>query len=268
MNTQIVQRHTGLFHYKPLSDDQIRFYNEEGYLRMGRTLTDLGLERLREESMTAWRTEKGEFDSSKTWLHNALLADIHHRSSTTRRFYFGGPLVDAAEQLIGPNIKGATSQLTFKMRGNTQSFAWHQDNGYGHLDPFNTLTCLTALDDADEENGCLWIIPRSHKRGQITAALTPEEKKAGKEIAVPADDREAIPAPMKAGESLVFHCWMLHKSEGNRSRERDRRILFLRYADADAVEVYNDRKPRLGRLLRGRTRFADVAHFESELPLD
>ena len=196
------------------------------------------------------------------------MSNIHYRSDTARRFYFSGPLVDTAERLIGPNIKGATSQLTFKLRGNTMSFAWHQDNGYGQLDPFNTLTCLTALDDADRENGCLWIIPASHKQGQITVKLTPEEKKAGKEIAVQADDAKAVPISMKAGESIVFHCWTLHKSEGNFSKDRDRRILFLRYADADAVEVYDERKPRLGRLLRGRTRFPEVESFEAQLPLN
>ena len=95
--------------------------------------------------------------------------------------------------------------------------------------------------------------------------MTPEQKKAGAEITVEADDSKAVPAPLKAGECLIFNCWMLHKSEGNRSKDRDRRILFLRYADADAVEVYNDRKPRLGRLVRGQTRFPAVAAFEAEL---
>lgn len=70
---------------------------------------------------------------------------------------------------------------------------------------------------------------------------------------------------MRAGESVCFHCWTLHKSEGNRSKTRDRRILFLRYADADAVEVYNDRKPRLGPLVRGRTRFPEVEAFEASM---
>ena len=73
---------------------------------------------------------------------------------------------------------------------------------------------------------------------------------------------------MKAGECLFFHCHMLHKSEGNRSKDRDRRILFLRYADADAVEIYNEGKPRLGRLVRGATRFEQVRAFEGELALD
>jgi ectoine hydroxylase-related dioxygenase (phytanoyl-CoA dioxygenase family) len=182
-----------------------------------------------------------------------------------KAFYFVGPLVNIAGQLIGPNIKGATSQLTFKMRGNTKPFGWHQDNGYGELDPYNALTTLTALDDTDLGNGCLWLIPGSHKVGQIRVNQTEEQKKSKSEIIIHADDSLAVPMEMKAGDSLIFNCWMLHKSDGNYSKDRDRRILFLRYADADAVEVYNDRKPRLGRLVKGSTIFEEVRNFEADL---
>ena len=160
-------------------------------------------------------------------------------------------------------MKGATSQLTFKMRGNTMPFHWHQDNAYGELDPYTAVTCLTALDDADVENGCLWLIPGSHRQGQADPQA-PEEKAALLPIKLEADDSRAVPVPMKAGEAICFHCWMLHKSEGNRSATH-RRILFLRFADADAVEVYNGGVPRLGRLLRGTTRFAEVEAYEADL---
>lgn len=175
--------------------------------------------------------------------------------------------MDVAEQIVGPNIKLAGSQLTFKLRGNTMEFGWHQDNGYGELDPYNAISCLTAMDDADEENGCLRLIPCSHRQGQVEVDghNTLEAKKLQSEIRLEVDDTNAIPAPMKAGDCVFFNCWMLHRSEGNYSKTRDRRILFARYADADAVEVYNDRKPRLGRLVRGSTRFPEVEAFESDL---
>ncbi len=252
---------------RQLTTSELKQYHDQGYLAVGRTLTDDGLDAMREQAMTAWTEEKGPFDPNNTWLKNALLPNIHHRSELIREFYFDGPLVDFATQIIGPNIKGATSQLTFKMRGNTKPFAWHQDNGYGELDPYNSLTCLTALDDADETNGCLWIVPCSHRQGQIDVheLADPAKKKAGVEIAVEADESKAIAAPLRAGESLIFHCHMLHKSDGNHAKDRDRRILFVRYADADAVEVYNERKPRLGRLLRGQTKFEEVRAFEADL---
>lgn len=87
----------------------------------------------RKQCVKVWDAEKKSYDADATWLENSLLTDIHHQAAIVRDYYFRDPLVDIAEQLIGPNIKGATSQLTFKMRGNTKPFAWHQDNGYGEF---------------------------------------------------------------------------------------------------------------------------------------
>ncbi|MEX2569455.1 MAG: phytanoyl-CoA dioxygenase family protein [Cyclobacteriaceae bacterium] len=256
-----------LFVYQQLIEEQIGEYKENGYLKVGATLSELGVERVRKECMEVWNAEKGEFDPDKNWLQNALLVDIHKKSPLVKAFYFDGPIVNMMEQLIGPNIKAATSQLTFKMRGNTKTFEWHQDNGYGELDPYNTISTLTALEDVDEENGCLRIIPKSHLGGQIDVNHLFRDTRDKKEVSiqVPVDESKAIPVPMKAGETLVFHCWTLHQSSGNFSQSRDRRILFMRYADANAVEVYNERKPRLGKLLRGKTIFPEVARFEVDL---
>ena len=268
MSTTSTPRHSDLFIYPGLTTRQLEHYREQGYVNLGCILTEKGLQQMQDQIMEAWVAEKGPFDPDKTWLQNALLPNIHHRSDIVRKHYFSGPLVDIVEQLVGPNIKAVTSQLTFKMRGNTMPFAWHQDNAYGELDPYNAITCLTALDDADPENGCLWLIPGSHKEGQADFERSEEDRRALRPVELEVDESHAIPLPMKAGECLFFHCHMLHHSEGNRSKDRDRRLILFRYADADAVEVYNDRKPRLGRLLRGVTLFPEVEGFEADLPLD
>lgn len=260
-----MEKHKKEFNYSILSADELGFFKNNGYLILKNVLTQDGLDNMREECMAAWNKEKQSFDPSKTWLQNSLLVNIHHQSPTVRTYYFEGPMVEIASQLIGPNIKGATSQLTFKMCSNTKPFGWHQDNGYGELEPYNSLTTLTALDDTDRGNGCLWLIPGSHRSGQVCVRQTEAQKKNNSEIIVEADDSLAVPMEMKAGDALIFSCWMLHKSDGNYSKDRDRRILFLRYADADAVEVYNDRKPRLGRLVKGKSRFPEVEQFEAYL---
>lgn len=260
-----MQSHDDLFNYKLLSALELNSFKEKGYHIVRNILTGKGLQQMRDECMKAWSAEKEKFDPNKSWLQNSLLVNIHHQSLSVRKYYFEGPMVEIASQLIGPNIKGATSQLTFKMKGNTKPFGWHQDNGYGELEPYNALTTLTALDDTDKGNGCLWLIPGSHRQGQIKVEQTEEQKLKKTEIIVPADDSKAVAMEMKAGDALIFNCWMLHKSDGNYSADRDRRILFLRYADADAVEVYNDRKPRLGRLVKGSTKYETVKEFESDL---
>ncbi len=265
MAKQTKTRDAELFIHRALTDQELTDFDAQGFLRMGRVLTDAGLQCLRDQCTEAWNVHKQGFDPDKNWLINSLLSNIHHHTEAVRDYYFKGPMVDAAVQLIGPNIKGATSQLTFKMRGNTLRFGWHQDNAYGELEPYNAISTLTALDDADVENGCLWVVPASHKQGQTDETQTEEDKKQRKDINLEVDDSKAVPLALKAGEALILHCWLLHKSEGNRSKDRDRRILFMRYADADAVEVYNDRNPRLGPLVRGRTRFPEVEAYEAEL---
>jgi hypothetical protein len=254
-----------LFNYRQLTGDELALFTEQGFLVIKAILKPEGVAQMQQECMAAWDKEKEGFDPNKSWLQNSLLVNIHHQAPAVRDYYFDGPLVDIATQIIGPNIKGATSQLTFKMRGNTKPFGWHQDNGYGELEPYNALTTLTALDDTDRGNGCLWLIPGSHKQGQIRVKQDEEQKKSQSEIVVDADDSLAVPMEMRAGDALIFNCWMLHKSDGNYAADRDRRILFLRYADADAVEVYNDCKPRLGRLVRGTTKFEEVKNFEANI---
>ena len=268
MSATSTQRHPDVFIYPEFTSRKVEDYREQGYVHLGPILTAKGLEQIRDQVMQAWVAEKGSFDPEKTWLQNSLLPNIHHLSDLVRTYYFNGPLVDIAAQLIGPNIKAVTSQLTFKMRGNTMPFAWHQDNVYGELDPYNAISCLTALDDADVENGCLRLIPGSHKDGQAHFKHLNGDRSAQRSVELEVDGSGAIPMPMKAGECLFFHCHMLHHSEGNRAKDRDRRLMLFRYADADAVEVYNDRRPRLGRLLRGRTLFPEVEAFEANLPLD
>ena len=264
MSRIIDRKYTQDFIYRVLSEADLDFYEDQGYLLLGRTLTDRGLSLMQKQCMEAWNAHKESFTEGKTWTQNALLSDIHHCSDVACRYFFSGPLVDISVSLVAPNLKGASSQLTFKMRHNTQPFHWHQDTGYAELAPDNTLTTLTALDDCDVENGCLWIVPGSHKQGRINVNYTNEDRKSQVEIKLDVDESQARPMEMKAGECLVFHNWMLHKSEGNRS-DRDRRVLFLRYADADAVEVYNEHKPRLGRLLRGVTKFPEIETYESSL---
>ena len=254
-----------IFNYRKLTEEELALYNAQGFLVIKEIIKPEGMAQIKRECMAAWNKEKEGFDADKSWLQNSLLVNIHHQAASVKDYYFDGPLVDIATQIIGPNIKGATSQLTFKMKENTKPFGWHQDNGYGELEPYNALTTLTALDNTDRGNGCLWLIPGSHKQGQIRVEQTEEQKKSRLEIVVEADDSLAIPMEMKAGDVLIFNCWMLHKSDGNYSTDRDRRILFLRYADADAVEVYNNRRPRLGKLVRGTTKFEEVKAFEADI---
>jgi ectoine hydroxylase-related dioxygenase (phytanoyl-CoA dioxygenase family) len=229
------------------------------------------------EVQTEWDVVKGDtLADAGTWLQAGLLPNIHHRSEFCRDFCWRGPQVlGVCRRLIGPNVKHATSQLTFKMPGLTKGVDWHYDNGYGHLEPTTALSCLLALEDVGFDNGPIVLIPRSHKKGQRPLPAGQGGGGGGRKASTggdgstvvkltPAEDElaAATPIPMKAGQVLVMHAQMMHASASNTSA-RPRRVLFNRYADADAVEAYNNDAPRLGRLLCGRTKLPAVAEFEA-----
>lgn len=260
------RRFDDLFVYRDLTADELDFYWSNGYLIYGRALTDRGLDQMLSECMAAWDREQSDFDPNRTWRQNSQIGDIHHQSETLRQYYFNGPIVDAAEKVISPNLKGVTAVLIFKMPGNTQPTEWHQDNIYGELNPYNAISCLTAMDDSTLQNGCTWILPGSHKRGQIAFSYTEEEKKAEKPVILDVDPTGEVPLELKAGECVFFHCHTLHRAGGNPS-DKPRRLLFTRYADADAVEAYNNDAIRPGKLLRGDTKYDEVRQFEADLPV-
>lgn len=95
------------------------------------------------------------------------------------------------------------------------------------------------------------VLYREGQRPADWSPLNPPEKRG-----VIDDSAAAMAAvkavPMQAGQVLLLHCHTLHGSQGNATRG-DRRMLFCRYADADAVEVYNEGAVRVGRLLRGES---------------
>ena len=154
----------------------------------------------------------------------------------------------------------------------------------GHLSPYTSLSCLLALDDVELDNGPVRLVAGSHLQGQRTLGdgteyrssataftggatagegkeLNFKEANGSRVIAMDMGGEEGTPITMKRAQVLVMHCHMMHCSQPNLS-DRPRRILFTRYADADAVEVYNSGSPpRLGRLLCGETKFPEVAQF-------
>ena len=114
-----------------LSASDLETFNSRGWLRTPPLLTPTGLAALRREAMSAWAAEKRGIDQTAdglTWLQAALLPNIHRASEAARQWYWRGPVVGLAAQLIGPNVKSSGSQLSFKLRGNTQEFQFHQDN--------------------------------------------------------------------------------------------------------------------------------------------
>lgn len=120
-------------------------------------------------------------------------------------------MLDCMEDLMGPEIYYHSSKVMFKAPGGREK-PWHQDAAYWRQYASSQITIWIAIDDATEENGCIWAIPESHKAGlipHVKAELQVEDSRI--------DLSKAAPVPVPAGGMLIFHSLVLHKSEKNHS---------------------------------------------------
>jgi phytanoyl-CoA hydroxylase len=106
---------------------------------------------------------------------------------------------------------------------------WHQDNGYTPLEPEEYVTCWLALDDADEGNGCLWVIPGSHREG--THRHVNDESGSPFRVGHDGPPEDGIPVPVPRGSVLVFSSLLLHRS-GPNVTDRPRRAWIIQFCSA------------------------------------
>lgn len=144
-------------------------------------------------------------------------------------------IVDLAEALVGKGVAVYFSQIFFKPPKGGGPKPAHQDNYYfGPSDSDGMVTAWVALDDADEENGCLRYGRRTHA-GPILAHAAPKDRPydlqiAGGDLA----DMEMRPAPVPKGGVSFHHGGTVHVSADNRS-DRWRRACAFHYVRNDVA---------------------------------
>jgi hypothetical protein len=129
-------------------------------------------------------------------------------------------VLDCMEQLIGPNIMLKSTRLFYKFGVSDSFVGWHQDGFTEQLADAHVPAIWLGLTPATAENGCLRVVPRSHRLGLVPHAdipnldnLTTQGSTAQVPIGAPHD------VVMSAGEMSLHHPLMLHASNPNRSAE-------------------------------------------------
>ena len=196
-------------------------YAEEGYV-LARRLVDAN-------TCTKLRDEAFRFASRSRGL--AVDTQLIHRSALLRDFVTRGPQVALATEILGPNVCFTHQQYIVKHPDEKArtDVPWHQDSGYGRLEPPLDLTVWIALDDCTIDNGCLWVLPRSERRGL-------QAHDAVKGLRGVAVDEPGIALPMQAGDAVLFGGLLLHRSLPNVT-DRARVALYLRYCDPRVVMI-------------------------------
>jgi phytanoyl-CoA hydroxylase len=223
------------------------FYHENGYLIMPDALSPQEVDELRQEAVRVCRGDLGEIrgvtpadpgESDDDVLRRYLCIHFPHKLSDVMLRYLGHPaIVDILTTVIGPDVKCMQSMLFIKASGKPGQ-AWHQDEYFIPTRDRSLAGGWIALDDATVENGCLWVIPGSHKHGIIWPQREHEDRRfdcTGEAFQFPYTDDDAIPVEVKAGTILFFNGYLLHRSLPNRAQSGYRRVLVNHYMSAQSL---------------------------------
>ncbi|MEO8131153.1 MAG: phytanoyl-CoA dioxygenase family protein [Bryobacteraceae bacterium] len=145
-----------------------------------------------------------------------------------------GELLESVAQLIGENVLFHYSKLNMKPPAIGSAVEWHQDLAYYPLTNSDSLAVLIYLDDADQRNGCLQVIPRVHRQG---IRLHASQGYFRGQITEPVDDSCAAAVEGSAGTAIFLHGMTPHASAPNTS-QHPRRTLILSYRAADAYPIH------------------------------
>ena len=258
-----------------LTQAQIAQYEAEGYLCLAGFLGEDWLDRL-ESSMNRFVAESRTLTSSSA----AILIEPGHTPDNPRlrripqtgafdaefeAFGLSGPIVDIAEDLLGPHVRLHHSKLNFKWNDGGEEIKWHQDIQYWPHSNYSPLTIGVYLCDVDDEMGPMGVFAGSHNgplfalrdsAGEWTGALSDTE--------VAALDPNALRwCKGPRGTVTVHNCRMVHGSEPNRS-SRMRPLLLHTYAAGDAKPLTNlmDGIPFSNIMVRGSE--AELPRTDSE----
>ena len=217
-----------------LSDEQLRQYAEDGYVNLGRIVSDDELAAIAAEEERLRAAKKRDTWADPEKNRAVFFGGLCDFSEPLRELCTHGRHIAAMKQLIGPSVALFFNQMVTKHpdKDTTRSsFPWHQDNGYARIEPGNNVTVWMAIDDATLDNGCIWVIPGSHKHGLLDH--NKQENNWYQEVAV---QEEGTPVPVSAGEAIAFSAYTLHCSKLNTTTQ-SRRAYFMQYAEADAVHA-------------------------------
>lgn len=137
-------------------------------------------------------------------------------------------------QLIGEDVILWGCQAFCKPAGDGMEVPWHQDGHYWPIRPLATCTLWLALDDSTVENGCLRVIPGSHRGARLHPHLKEERDDVTLNQRVAAEDFDEAAAhdvELAAGQMSLHDIYMIHGSNPNRSAKR-RAGLAIRYMPA------------------------------------
>ncbi|MCZ6679293.1 MAG: phytanoyl-CoA dioxygenase family protein, partial [Candidatus Poribacteria bacterium] len=228
-------------------------FMEQGYLRLGQLISDEELSALQQRiddimlGDVPYENMRFQLDSTAGAYRSTPPESVGHKGRTLKYrkimdleqdelflAYMQHPLArEITRHYIGEDVSIFRAMFMNKPADQGTVLPWHQDVGIGWgLDRNPMVTVWTALDDATEAKGCMQIVPRSHKLGVVNERHFVSEADAEKHGL----EEKAVYLEAEAGEAILLHNLLLHRSGVNHTSE-PRRAFSAAYMDAATKSV-------------------------------
>lgn len=247
-----------------LTQEQIDFFNENGYLSNIKLLEEWQINQLNEELAAIADPNHPDHDLFYQFFSNASTdanSVLFHALGAWRitpgfhDILWNPAFAMASSQLLGNKaVRFWHDQLFCKPANHGGVVAWHQDYSYWtRTSPLQHLTCWVGLDDATTENGCMYYVPGSHRWGLLDKPelagdmeglmefLTEEQKEQFK----------PIPIELKKGYGTFHHPLLVHGSYENRSNRQRRAFVLNMFADGTINNSDKELMPKTPAIPKG-----------------
>ena len=227
-------------HY-PISEEQITFYEENGYIQLQNVLPMNEVEDLRAalqaavEDRKRYQLNEGprrDPEYEKVFLQ---MVNLWEHYPAIKKYVMNERVAEIARRLSrAPYVRLWHDHALIKYPQDSKPTAWHQDMVYWPMNETGALSCWMALDDVTVENGCMFFVPGSHKLGaldpidlanaspQRLLEFVPDTKRK---------DFQSVAVEMSAG-SCTFHHGLTFHYAGPNITERPRRAMVTIYMPA------------------------------------
>ncbi len=204
------------------SEEQLRDYRADGFLCVAQLFDSEEIQIIRQTAKADRAIEEdvleradGEGGTTRLQLWNTAGDDLYGRIARLPR------IVRPMEQLLDGEVYYYHSKMNFKEPHTGGAWAWHQDYGYwynnGCLYPL-MASCLIAIDQATQQNGCLQVLAGSHLIGRIDHTKVGDQTGADPErVEQACAHHKLVHCELAAGDAIFFHCNLLHRSDQNTS---------------------------------------------------
>jgi ectoine hydroxylase-related dioxygenase (phytanoyl-CoA dioxygenase family) len=216
-----------------LSPEQIRFFDENGYLVLRGWIPPELLARL-QDAGDAWIRDGLEQDGAEDFKFRTVdgtrtmfrVDYVHNKGQSSSLELLGSPQVLAvAESLCGPNLVPTYESMVFKNEGKGVAIEWHQDAC--HPGKYRIFNFDVYLDASEVGSGALKVVPRSNQRRQDICEIAAD---------FGWEPPGAIDVPMQPGDVLLHDVMVVHGSEATDGKALRRTIYYEFRASEEIIE--------------------------------